>query len=507
MAVAGAMLLVLLPQAGWTAAPGAVQPPDACADLESCRTAALEAEAAGDGERFHDLAWRVMQLAPKDDAAAMYVVARAQAASGRSSDALVMLRRLAEAGVATDAADLDVFARVRQREGWPALEALARTATRRLVATGLDAAAIEPSTAASGGAAAGTAARAATDPDAGATRGDSVGSPTSGAAATSSAAGVATVAPAVPPRPAYGSALVADVALRLETGLDGLDGGDGATGGFAYDAVSGRYLVGDRDGRKIVVVDEPSRRVADLVRGDSAGFRQLVAMEIDTRRGDLWVLSNDPAVAGETRATVHKVQLIAGRPLARIEPPADAGSVRFTDLAVTASGAVLVIDAAGQRLFRIDPRATTLTPVMTLDVPSPAAVTIAGSDEVAYVAHGNGVSRLDMARRRLAPVVSAVAEGTSISDVWWHDGGLVVMCVEPTGARSLQRWQLDRQGVTVQEIRTVDISLPETPTPVAVTLSGSSLLVLTGQEGQPASAGSGDAAAEGPVVRRVRLGP
>src|SRR5690606_16751327 len=114
MALAGAMLLVLLPQAGWTAAPGAGQPPDACADLESCRTAALEAEAAGDGERFHDLAWRVMQLAPKDDAAAMYVVARAQAASGRSSDALVMLRRLAEAGVATDAADLDVFARVRQ---------------------------------------------------------------------------------------------------------------------------------------------------------------------------------------------------------------------------------------------------------------------------------------------------------------------------------------------------------------------------------------------------------
>src|SRR5690606_30789002 len=167
-------------------------------------------------------------------------------------------------------------------------------------------------------------------------------------------------------RPAYGSALVADVALRLDVGLAGLDGRDGATGGFAYDAVSGRYLVGDRGGRKIVVVDEPSRRVADLVRGDSAGFRQLVAMEIDTRRGDLWVLSNDPAAAGEARATVHKVQLIAGRPLARIEPSAEAGSVRFTDLAVTASGAVLVVDAAGQRLFRIDPRATTLTPVMTL---------------------------------------------------------------------------------------------------------------------------------------------
>ncbi len=485
------MLLALQPRVAWTATPGAGQPAEACADLEACRTAALEAEAAGDGDRFHDLAWRVMQLSPKDDPAAMYIVARAQAASGRSSDALVMLRRLAQAGVATDAGDLDVFARVRQRDGWSEVEALARTATRHLVATRLNPAAVDAATG--------------TVPVETAESATGAGTGSGGSSEPTPAGAAVGVPDPVAVRPAYGSALVADVALRLDVGLEGLDGRDGATGGFAYDAVSGRYLVGDRGGRKIVVVDEPSRRVADLVRGDSAGFRQLVAMEIDTRRGDLWVLSNDPGSGdGDARATVHRLQLIAGRPLATIEPPSDAGTVRFTDLAVTSSGAVVVVDAAGRRLFRLDPRATTLRPVMTLDVPSLSAVTIGGTDDVAYVAHGNGVSRLDLARRRVSPVTSAVAEGTSIDGVWWHDGALIVMCVEPSGARSLQRWQLDRRGVAVQEIRAVDIPLPGAPTPVAVTLSGSSLLVLTGQDDDGAPGG---ADAEGPVVRRVRLGP
>lgn len=496
----GAVLTILLGAGPWTSA-AAAQSSAECASLDGCRSASLEAEAAGEGERFHDLAWRVRRFAPQDDPSVMYLIARAQAASGRSADALVMLRRLAEAGVATDAAELEVFERVRARDGWAEVVALASAASRRLTheasspaiatATPLPAPEAAPAPAAAASASAGAVPVVRSDGRA------------ADAAVTSGAPGATTLPGRGAAAPAYGAALRSDVALRLEGALDGM------AGGFAYDAVSGRYLVGDRAARKIVVVDEPSRRVADLVRGDSAGFRDLVAMEIDTRRGDLWVLSNDGATTGqEARATLHKLQLIAGRPLSRIEAPIDAGDVRFTDLAITADGRVLVVDAGGRRLYLVAPRGATLEPLMSFDLSSPTAIALADGDALAYVAHAGGVARIDLARRRVEPVRSAVtAAQAAIAGVWWHDGGLVVLRESAAGERSLERWQLDRPGTTVVGIRPVDITLPSAPTPVAITLSGSTLLVLAGGDEQAGEASS-DGSGSGPrVVRRVRLGP
>src|SRR5262249_49722464 len=64
--------------------------------------------------------------------------------------------------------------------------------------------------------------------------------------------------------------------------------------GLAYDAASGRFVVGDRRERKLVTVDERSQHAVDLVRSASAGFYDVAALEIDSRRGDLWVVSTEP---------------------------------------------------------------------------------------------------------------------------------------------------------------------------------------------------------------------
>jgi hypothetical protein len=70
--------------------------------------------------------------------------------------------------------------------------------------------------------------------------------------------------------------------------------------GLAYDAVSGRFLVGDRTGRKLAVIGERSRRVANFA-GVDGGLGDITAFEIDAREGDLWVVSS---------TAVHKLQLI-----------------------------------------------------------------------------------------------------------------------------------------------------------------------------------------------------
>src|SRR5512132_2097948 len=89
-----------------------------CREWHECRQMALDAAAAGEYERFHDLAWRAIQTGPKNDSALMYLLARAQSLSGRPGDALVMLQRLAAMGVTTDASTNDDFRRVRNLPGW-----------------------------------------------------------------------------------------------------------------------------------------------------------------------------------------------------------------------------------------------------------------------------------------------------------------------------------------------------------------------------------------------------
>lgn len=472
--VCGAALLaggVIGPLSAYEGA--ATQTADACAGRDACLDAALAAEAVEEFERFHDLAWRAVQLGPKDEPEAMYLLARAQVASGRPSDALVMLRRLAQMGVGTDADELDEFERVRARAGWAEVDALTRTAARRVTKTP---AAISA-------------------PDG------------SGGLATTENGPARSALPSVPARAVGPSAgpSGAPPSARVLPPLPGveavrMDAVSVASGGFAYDAVSGRFLVGNATERKIVVVDEPSRRAADLVRGDSAGFRDMAAMQIDTRRGDLWVVSNE----GES-ATLHKLQLIAGRPLARIEPAAAAGRVRFTDLTITPNGSVLLVDAEGRRLFRVSPRAATLEQVASIDLTAPVAITSANGDGVVYVAHADGIARLDLSQGAVVQVRSSSdVPLDGVRRVWWHDGALVVLRTLASGAHVMQRLELDRRGTTVVSAQGIDVPLPGASQRLAVTLSGHDLFVMTDDLATSATGNGGSLQV---VVRRVRLRP
>src|SRR5262245_44206747 len=116
--------LLLVPIGGGAlAAPLQQSRTAACSDWRECRQLALGAAERGDFETFHDLAWRAVQTGPPRDPALMLLLARAQSLSGRPHDALVMLQRLAEMGVGTDAATSDDFSRTRELPGWSEVQA------------------------------------------------------------------------------------------------------------------------------------------------------------------------------------------------------------------------------------------------------------------------------------------------------------------------------------------------------------------------------------------------
>ena len=284
-------------------------PAATCATAAACRADAEAAAARGDFEIFHDLAWRAVQKGRPNDPDLMQLVARAQALSGRPGDALVMLGRLADLGAVTDAATSPDFAVVRLMPAWPDLAA--RLAGKP--------AAAEP---------------AAPPPAPPSPRSPAEPAPPSTPVPSSSAS-------------ASGDALEFDA-----PGIEPL--------GLAHDAVSRRFVVGDRKADRLLVIDQVSRRVVNYVSAASAGFyEELTAFTVDARRGDLWVVS---AKGGPDAAEsiLHKLQLVSGRGLGEVRAAEAASPLRLVDVTVAPDGAVYALDGIDSRIFRLRPGAKAL---------------------------------------------------------------------------------------------------------------------------------------------------
>ena len=387
---------------------------------------ALDAATAGDYERFHDLAWRAIQTGPKNDAALMYLLARAQSLSGRPHDALVMLQRLAALGVPTDAATNDDFRRVRNLPGWTAFAGGG-------AATDVPPTTAEPS-----------------KPVESANRREP-------AKASDSPTPLAATPEAASPKEDAGET------FRFETLPF-------TPAGLAYDAVSRRFIVGDRRARRLAVVDEFSRHVANLASAQSAGFGDIAAIEIDPRQGDLWVVSVD-----SPRATVHKLQLVSGRALSSYVPSDRFGAVDLVDVAATPDNGVLILDRAGHRILQLRPKSAVLELGATLPDDRPVTIAPAGND-VVYVAHAEGISRVDLSSRSSAEVKPAKGiDLRGIAKLRWYKGSLVAVRREHDGTYGTVLIGLDRQGraATMESLAPV-----ATVDPTGMTIAGGTLYYL-----------------------------
>ena len=274
-----------------------------CTEWRECRQMAVDAAARGEYELSHDLAWRTVQTGPRNDPALMFLLARAQALSGRPHDALVMLLRLADKGVAATAITDPDFRRTRELPGWPEVEGAIAAGTSVPLPLPIT---ITP-----------VAAAPAISPESPATSPDP---------------------PPAEPAPAAASDAAHFSAQRFRPA------------GLAFDAVSRRFVIGDALGRKLIAVGVGPGHADDMVGADSAGFDDVVALGIDAQRGDLWVAS---AAEPSGTSSLHRLQLVSGRPLKTYRVPASLGAARVIDLAVLPSGGVVALDAAGNRLLTL----------------------------------------------------------------------------------------------------------------------------------------------------------
>jgi hypothetical protein len=383
------------------------QTPGVCADVRDCRQQALDAAAAGDYERFHDLAWRAVQKGRPNDPDLMYVLARAQALSGRPGDALVMLQRLTEMGVATDAATSEDFRRVRALNAWSDLEA-------KIAALG--------------------------------------------------APRVTAAAPAAAPRARAAGESTEETLSFSTPSFEPV--------GLAYDAVSRRFIVGDRHAGRLIVIDEMSHHVTNLVSAASAGFYDTItAFEIDARRGDLWVAS---AKSDGGESVLHKLQLVSGRVLAEVRLAAGKQS-RIADMAVGSDGTVVLLDSEDGRILRLRPGARALEEAVKL--PSSGARSLAiADDRTVYVASDQGISRADLVSRAVVAVHGPRnLDLTVVDKVRWYDGGLVMIQREIAGESHVIRARLDASAQALTNVQVHTIPRADAR---AATLAGAELYYL-----------------------------
>jgi hypothetical protein len=198
-------------------------------------------------------------------------------------------------------------------------------------------------------------------------------------------------------------------------------------------------------------------------------------MEIDTRRGDLWVASGAPA---DGTGTLHKLQLVSGRPLKSFGVAADFKPVTLVDLAVTPAGAVLVLDSAGHQLLVLRSGGTSVERLMRIEAQEPASLATGGDETVAYVAHRDGVSRIDLragtARRLTAPGAVSLAR---LERIRWRGQALFAIRLEEDGSRRIIRLDLNASGRAVTKATALEGPVA-TPGPTFMTIAGDELVYL-----------------------------
>jgi len=432
-----------------------------CRDAQECRELALDAAMRGEYERFHDLAWRAVQTGPKNDSTLMYLLARAQVLSGRPHDALVMLKRLADMGVATDAASDPDFERTRALPGWP--EVAAATAD---------------------------VGKATPPPRAAAARGGR-GAATAGPRTPAAAPNATAVPPVAGVFPL--EAVASNEAVRFSTGQF-------LAAGLAYDAVSRRFVIGDGLGRKLIVVGDGADHADVLVRGESAGFNDVIALAIDELRGNLWVVGAS-VTSGES--ALHRLQLVSGRSLKSYGSAPSVGSTQLVDLAVQVSGDVIALDSFGNRLLRLPSAGSEMIPALSLKV-SGARSVAARNDNLIFIAHDAGIARVDL--RSGAVTALSVPKGFDLGrfdTIRAHGDVLIGLQTTPAGSRQLVRLTLNPAGRAVTKGTVIDPQVAEIGGHVSVSITGNELYYLA-TDG--ADAGAPSSNREVPfVVRHLTL--
>jgi hypothetical protein len=148
------------------------------------------------------------------------------------------------------------------------------------------------------------------------------------------------------------------------------------------------------------------------------------------------------------------------------------------DLAVTPAGAVLVLDSAARQLLMLRVGGTSLERVTAIEAQDVASVTASDDEAVAYVAHRDGISRIDLRGRTATPVTTPASVSLSrLERIRYYRHALIAILANDDGSRRIMRFDLNASGRAVSQARMIEGSVPPAGRTFA-TVSGDQLVYL-----------------------------
>jgi len=189
------------------------------------------------------------------------------------------------------------------------------------------------------------------------------------------------------------------------------------------------------------------------------------------------------------------------------EAPAALAPLRLSDVVVTATGTVLVLDSAGRRILRLPAGARQLELVMSIDVTEPVSLAPTGDERMVYLAYRDGVVQLDLTQQRSVPLSAPKGVGLGrFERIRWYRHALVGVQARADGSRRVVRLDLSRNGRRVTGGTVMDASIPAGTGPTFATISGEFLYyLLVNRSGSGGSRASPAAEGSEVVIERVRL--
>ena len=117
-----------------------------------------------------------------------------------------------------------------------------------------------------------------------------------------------------------------------------------------------------------------------------------------------------------------------------------------------------------------------------MPLPTPDPVSLATSDDgrVAYVAHADGITRIDLRTRRTAGLDAKAASLGGFEFIRWHRDALVGTQRQPDGTQGLVRLQLAREGRVVTSATLIDRAPSDEGAAFAAMSGGDLYYLLTG---------------------------
>jgi hypothetical protein len=194
------------------------------------------------------------------------------------------------------------------------------------------------------------------------------------------------------------------------------------------------------------------------------------------------------------------VQLVSGRPLRAFPVGADLGPARLVDLVVGQAGTVLVLDSAAPQLLVLRAGGTALERLARLEVPEAASVAVGGDEGTAFVAHRDGVSRVDLRSRTASPV--AVPKGSPpgrLMRIRWHGAGLIAVQRDVDGSSRLLRLEMNARGTEITRVTRLETS-PPADGQAFVTISGDQLVYVGPSSAQDGSRPGDASSSQGEFV-------